>query len=631
MIPHTYPTTRDGAGESRMRVSFLASVTGLTRWVDYIPVKTVAWTTADKGTTNANGFMPMERVATTTGLRAFADYVPVYEDAAATLPHNSGPSGYIPVCEVLSLDFLGGTLDSRVTFTRADATSCATWFDSTGRLQTAAANVARFDYDPATPLGVTGGELVTGIWGTINGTVIASSTSSSFVATPANTAEERVYNDMATTVGKTYSITFRRLSSSTTPVYVRAGSSGAGTILVNQPTGVGGTYTVSFVAQTTTTSVLYTNAQGQAFSFDNISVKEVTFTPRGLLIEESRTNLLLQSRDMTNAAWTKTDVTPTRNQVGIDGVANTACLMTEGSAGTAIASQDSAAVTAGSTVTVSKVLKRGNTDWMRLGAFGGGFVNGTNAWFNLATGAKGTVGAVGAATAATSTIQSLGGGWYRCTVTCIPDGTYTVPKAYVMSASADGSATRVANATYIVDCAQLEVGAFATSIITTAAATVTRAADSASMTGTNFSSWFNASAGTFVAEADLQQKAVQQSVVTADDTTINNRVEVAVNSAWKGRLQVVSGGVTQADVNSVGAVISANTPYKIAATYSASDFQMCLGASLGTGVLSGTVPAVTRLVIGTRSDGATQYNGHIRRLSYYPSRLPNATLQALTA
>ena len=57
----------------------------------------------------------------------------------------------------LDLQFATGkTLDDRVsgnnliTFSRADATTCATYVDSNGVIQTAAANVPRFDHDPAT-------------------------------------------------------------------------------------------------------------------------------------------------------------------------------------------------------------------------------------------------------------------------------------------------------------------------------------------------------------------------------------------------------------------------------------------------------------------------------------------------
>jgi hypothetical protein len=47
----------------------------------------------------------------------------------------------------LDMDFSTGTLDPRITFTRA---STATYFDVTGALQTAATNAPRFDYNPVT-------------------------------------------------------------------------------------------------------------------------------------------------------------------------------------------------------------------------------------------------------------------------------------------------------------------------------------------------------------------------------------------------------------------------------------------------------------------------------------------------
>ena len=58
--------------------------------------------------------------------------------AAAT----AGPPG-----ASLNLSFMSGTLDPRITFTRA---STATYSDSSGVMQTAATNGPRFDYDPVT-------------------------------------------------------------------------------------------------------------------------------------------------------------------------------------------------------------------------------------------------------------------------------------------------------------------------------------------------------------------------------------------------------------------------------------------------------------------------------------------------
>ncbi len=55
--------------------------------------------------------------------------------------------GPIPNGATLDLSFFPGTLDPRITFTRA---STATYFDSSGTMQTAASGAPRFDYDPVT-------------------------------------------------------------------------------------------------------------------------------------------------------------------------------------------------------------------------------------------------------------------------------------------------------------------------------------------------------------------------------------------------------------------------------------------------------------------------------------------------
>lgn len=399
----------------------------------------------------------------------------------------------------LELNFLQGSLDARVTFARADATTCATYFDATGKLATAAANIPRFDYDP------------------------------------------------------------------------------------------------------------------------------VTLLPRGLLIEESRQNLLLQSRDMTQAAWTKTDVTPARTQVGLDGVANTACLMTEGSAGTA-ATVQSATVAAGSTITASIVLKRGNTDWVRLTAGGPSLTNGADAWFNLNTGAKGSVSARGTGTSNSSTITSLGGGWYRCAVTTLPDGAYTSATMQIASASADASTSRVSGATYIVDAAQLESGSWASSIIPTTTTALTRAADSASMASTNFSSWFSATEGTFVAEADFNTVSIATS---SGVVGTGASARFMYRTASEGKLKTYDGTT----ITATGNATTAGAVFKSAVSYTAG-VSKSLVLNGGTVVDDPTCPAPytagTALYIGDYNAGA-YLNGHIRSLRFYPKRLSNSQIQALTS
>lgn len=97
MIPYTYPSSVSGTtGRVQCIVYYLPSVAGLTRWVDYIPVKQVGGTPVE-GTTDANGYQAVVSIGSTTGLVPYKDYIPVYEDAAATVAWGTGSDGYIPV------------------------------------------------------------------------------------------------------------------------------------------------------------------------------------------------------------------------------------------------------------------------------------------------------------------------------------------------------------------------------------------------------------------------------------------------------------------------------------------------------------------------------------------------------
>lgn len=65
-----------------------------------------------------------------------------------------------------------------------------------------------------------------------------------------------------------------------------------------------------------------TNADGTLTSFGTDTLRIGIGT--GLLIEDARTNVVLWNRDLTNAAWTQTNITAALDQTGVDGTANSA-------------------------------------------------------------------------------------------------------------------------------------------------------------------------------------------------------------------------------------------------------------------------------------------------------------------
>jgi hypothetical protein len=173
---------------------------------------------------------------------------------------------------------------------------------------------------------------------------------------------------------------------------------------------------------------------------------------------------------------------------------------------------------------------------------------------------------------------------------------------------------------------QVEAGSGASSYIPTGASTVQRAADSCQLTGTNFSSWFNATQGTFFARGQRRLTSNTGMLLSANDAT--NSEAMGLGSSTTGRWLIRDGG---SDVASISpGTVTANTTYRIAGAYAVNDAQAALNGTLGTADTSLTLPTVNQLDIG-RDRVSVYLDGYVELIKYWPTRLPNATLQSLTA
>lgn len=180
-----------------------------------------------------------------------------------------------------------------------------------------------------------------------------------------------------------------------------------------------------------------------------------------------------------------------------------------------------------------------------------------------------------------------------------------------------------------VKWANLEAGSFATSHIPTAGASATRSADVATMTGTNFSSWYNQSAGTFVASYRTATTAIVQDLFMANagaPLTASIGMYSSTGTSAIGWTRV--GGVTQ---TSIPATTSASADNKTAFGYLTNDFAIAANGTLGSTDTSGTLPTVDRLTFGANSIGGSGQAFWLRSIAYYNTRLSNAQLQGLTA
>lgn len=340
------------------------------------------------------------------------------------------------------------------------------------------------------------------------------------------------------------------------------------------PAGMTFTRTTAVATSFNSAGVLVTAAaNAPRFDYDPITLRA-----RGLLIELTATNSCLWCRDLTNAAWVKTNVTAAKTQTGIDGVASAASSITASAAnGTALQ-----AITLASGVRALSVYVK------RL--VGTGVVNVT-------------------LDGVTWTPITVTAGWTRV-VNVIQ--TLANPNiGFQIVTSGDSIA---------VDYVQLEA-TYSTSVILTTTAGVARGGDVATLTPL---SWYNASAGTLLGLIDVGTVPVgsNRPVVSLDDGTTNNRFLLrALNTI--DAVVANAGAVTWAGS---GAPFPASNVYKDAVAYQS-------GASMAqaaTGIVNyGSGPNPTQIPAGINriSLGGAAW---ISRLTYWNTRLSDQQLVTAT-
>lgn len=339
----------------------------------------------------------------------------------------------------------------------------------------------------------------------------------------------------------------------------------------------------------------------------------ITLVCKGLLIEEARTNLLLNSNDFTST-WVNSGTVTANNAISPDGTLNAAKF--EGG----VSYQDVVKAASAITYTTSLYFKQGSGN-LTLRLSDGLVANYAQVVFNLATGVISTAASVlGNFTNASATISSAGGDYYRVTLTCTSNTVTTIRTRYAF--------TGTGNYTWLYG-AQLEAGAFATSYIPTTTTALTRNADVATMTGTNFSSWFNASEGTFVANFVARvSTSGPTGVFSANNSSSSYAIDNRVQSGYVfGR--VADGGVNQCFIN-MGAVTTSQTVSSVLA-YKANDFIAARNGASPVTDTSGTVPTLpNRMLLGGIDNNAFPLNSHLVALRFYPQHLTSDEVQSFS-
>ncbi len=310
-------------------------------------------------------------------------------------------------------------------------------------------------------------------------------------------------------------------------------------------------------------------------------------TVKALRREEARTNLALYSNDLTNAAWTKSNMSTAKTATGADGASNSATTCTATAANAtvlqAITSASSARIT-------SAYIKRragsGNIDMTQD--------NGS-----------------------TWTTVSVTSAWTRLNIASVTSTNPTVGLRIVTSGDA-------VDVMYF----QHEAAATVSSPIVTGSAAVSRAVDVIECSNRVFG-WTDATLTAYT-KATLQSIAATQRLIAIDDGTANETHQLSiVASTGVYNSTTVDGGVTQANA-STGNAVTAGTAFKAATSIKVND----LAAGLNNGTLvadtSITMPTVHTIRFGAGLSAAAPSTGEVHEFLIVPTDLSDAQLGSLT-
>ena len=350
-----------------------------------------------------------------------------------------------------------------------------------------------------------------------------------------------------------------------------------------------------------------------------------TLACKGLLVEEQRSNLVLNSAAF--GSWSDNGATVAANTVVSPDGTMTADELTRASA-TSDSRFQTVTFTGDGTKSVSIYVKYNTAPTFAVFLYDSTAVANRmliDFAFTAGVPASSTVNS-----GSVEAIENVGGGWYRIKLLCPSVVAANTNVLYVYPArtgSANGQKTTFWGA-------QAENGSFATSYIPTGAATATRNADVASVSTQAFP--YSGTEGTLVVNATsalLPSAYTNGRAAALNDGTANNVIElyisqnaaVAVNAVGR----VMLSGVQQ--TNPSKTITNSANPHKVAFAYKASDFAVTGDGLAPTTETSGSVPSsITQMQLGALTT-SNYLNGHIRQITYLPRRISNTELQTRTS
>jgi len=338
-----------------------------------------------------------------------------------------------------------------------------------------------------------------------------------------------------------------------------------------------------------------------------------------LLLEPQRQNRLDYSQDFSN--WTKVNVTiGASTELSPEGIAN-ANLFSNLNETSAYLSNSTLTLTIGVTYTFSVFVKKVNTRWIRIASVASGT---SGCWFDLDNGVLGTVNSESA------TIEKYPNNWYRITNTFVATATSGSTIVFMGISANDNSTVAELNGQFLIYGAQVEAGSYATSLIHTSGAAVTRNEDKAFNAGLGTTDTFNDSEGVLYAEISVLDTDSANKIITLSNGTNSTRVAIrCVNTLLIAQLRI--SGSNQYEFAYTLPNMTDN--FKIAIKYKVNDFSLYVNGSKLDSSNSGNVFSSGTLTELAFDDGggSSIFNGNVKAVAVYKTALTDTELANLTS
>lgn len=190
------------------------------------------------------------------------------------------------------------------------------------------------------------------------------------------------------------------------------------------------------------------------------------------------------------------------------------------------------------------------------------------------------------------------------------------PTAGSLTLTVTGSVTNV----------QLEEGAFVSSWIPTAGASVTRNLDALNVSSPGVVYPLSL----FVEFERASDSGAASIFFEVDDNTNNERATLLLNVSDLPTATMVDGGVVQSAI-SIGSALAVGVVAKLAGRFALNDAQAARGGVLGTADVSATLPITPTFIrFGDIASSGTPAYGYIRRAAIFNTALADAALQRAT-